>query len=367
MKKRLWTILIFCALIAAFLHHSLGSWRSFDWPRFWNELHHVRVELVGLSVLLIYIAFLLRAARWKVFLSGRSEATVARLLPPTILGFTGLTLLGRPAELIRPYLIARREGLSVSSQLGIWGMERVFDIVAFAVLMAVALLLTSSTSDLPNVDRIRHGILLATAGALIAAATAFALSRERTRPQNLRLAVGRRTPKLFAALDEMLSVVPSSTAIWKAGLLSLVMWLSIALAYYCTIHALRFPLKTFAFAEVVVLMALSLAGSLVQLPAAGGQQFAVITGLTAVFAVPSELAVNCGILLWFTTHFAPVPVGLVLLRHMGVSFRRLSKESLASSNRYPAGVTVRVDDAGGSGITSEQRHRAILRKSADSV
>src|SRR4029079_7463303 len=56
----------------------------------------------------------------------------------TIVGFTGLALLGRPGELIRPYLIARREKLTLSSQLAVWAVERIFDIGAFTILLVLA-------------------------------------------------------------------------------------------------------------------------------------------------------------------------------------------------------------------------------------
>src|SRR5207237_5959534 len=64
------------------------------------------------------------------------------LLAPTIVGFTGLALLGRPGEMIRPYLIARKENLSFPSQLAVWTVERIFDIGAFASLLVMAIFFT---------------------------------------------------------------------------------------------------------------------------------------------------------------------------------------------------------------------------------
>ena len=47
-----------------------------------------------------------------------------------MIGFTGLALLGRPGELIRPYLIARHQNLSFASQVAVWTVERIFDVAA---------------------------------------------------------------------------------------------------------------------------------------------------------------------------------------------------------------------------------------------
>ena len=88
---------------------------------------------------LIYLGYGLRALRWKIFLRPvRPQASSWKLVAPTLIGFTGLALLGRPGELIRPYLIARREDLTFSSQLAVWAVERIFDIGAFTLLLVLA-------------------------------------------------------------------------------------------------------------------------------------------------------------------------------------------------------------------------------------
>ena len=106
-------------VLAALVYLQFRTWRDFDWARLlqfdlhWKHIVH--------GVLLIYFAYILRAVRWQIFLRPVGKGTsLMELLPPTIIGFTGLALLGRPGELIRPYLIARRENLSVASQVAVW-------------------------------------------------------------------------------------------------------------------------------------------------------------------------------------------------------------------------------------------------------
>ncbi len=60
------------------------------------------------GVALVYVDYFLRAVRWKILLRPVCEARSADLVAPTMIGFTGLALLGRPGEFIRPYLIARK-------------------------------------------------------------------------------------------------------------------------------------------------------------------------------------------------------------------------------------------------------------------
>src|ERR1044071_4041013 len=135
-KKQISLYGVAAVLLAILVYIQFRTWRDFDWETFLSQLDNIRWLHIFHAVALIYIAYLLRAVRWKVFLRPvRKNASSLHFVAPTIIGFTGLALLGRPGELIRPYLIARRENLSFSSQLAVWAVERIFDIGAFTVLL----------------------------------------------------------------------------------------------------------------------------------------------------------------------------------------------------------------------------------------
>ena len=69
------------------------------------------------------------------------------LLSATVIGFTAITLFGRPGEFVRPYLIARKEQVPVTSQFAAWVLERIFDLLMALLLFAFALTRVQS-SDL---------------------------------------------------------------------------------------------------------------------------------------------------------------------------------------------------------------------------
>ena len=77
--------------------------------------------------------------RWRIFLKPVRKTTTARLLAPQFIGFSALALLGRAGEMIRPYIVAKKERLTFTSQIAVWGVERIFDMGAFAVLLTVSL------------------------------------------------------------------------------------------------------------------------------------------------------------------------------------------------------------------------------------
>jgi len=91
--------------------------------------------------------------------------------------------------------------------------------------------------------------------------------------------------------------------------------LLIARAYWEVTHAYVdvLLLNSLTIPHVLLLMASSMLGSMVQLPAVGGgSQVATISALSAIFHVPKESAVSCGILLWLVTFMAVTPLGLAL-------------------------------------------------------
>ena len=107
-KKRYVVYAAVFLVLAVLVYLQFRTWQHFDWARLFQYGLNWGDILAG--VVYIYIAYILRAVRWKIFLRPvRKQASILELVPPTMIGFTGLALLGRAGELIRPYLIARRE------------------------------------------------------------------------------------------------------------------------------------------------------------------------------------------------------------------------------------------------------------------
>ncbi len=108
------------------------------------------------------------------------------------------------------------------------------------------------------------------------------------------------------------------------------LWYSVALAYQQITGAYGISTLRLPVSQVLLLMASSMIGSLVQLPGVGGgSQLAIISTLQHVFNVPRELALSCGILLWLVTFMSVIPLGLAIAHRERLSIRGLSKESHA--------------------------------------
>ena len=54
------------------------------------------------------------------------------LVSYTLIGFTAVVLTGRPGEFVRPYLIAKKAKVPISTQIAAWVIERILDLSMWA-------------------------------------------------------------------------------------------------------------------------------------------------------------------------------------------------------------------------------------------
>ncbi|MGA7568202.1 MAG: lysylphosphatidylglycerol synthase transmembrane domain-containing protein [Terriglobales bacterium] len=333
-KKRYIAYTVVFLLLAALVYLQFRTWKNFDWAAFLSQTSHVNLLRILLGVAWIYLAYIMRAIRWNIFLRPVRRASAARLVTPTIVGFAGLALLGRAGEMIRPYLIARKENLSFSSQLAVWAVERVFDMAAFALLLLSAVAFASSTRALLHFYRIGDFGTIA----LAAIAAAFGILMIWKGDHLIILATRRLSPSVSALglraallIREFRIGLNAIRDVWSllyAIFVSVSMWIMIALAYQAVLQSYGKGPLDIPILQVPLLMLSSMVGSLVALPGVGGgTQLATIFTLRRVFNVPQELAASCGILLWLVTFASVVPAGLILAHRERLSLRKLSAES----------------------------------------
>jgi glycosyltransferase 2 family protein len=336
-KKRYLAYTVVAAILAALIYVQFRTWKNFDWSTFWDQSEQVSLFHILNAVGLIYLSYFLRALRWKIFLRPvRKEASAVGLIPPTLVGFTGLTLLGRPGELIRPYLIARRTNLTFSSQMAVWTVERIFDIGAFTVLMVLAIFLPTELRSLPIYLRLRVGGFMLVALVAGLALVAFLVAKfgevvaawVESRFAHLAANFGHRVAQKVREFHGGLDTIHSPLSFLQLAGVSILMWWFIALAYLEVTHAYGTALAHMTVSKVLLLMGSSMLGSLIQLPGVGGgSQLATISALQHIFNASHELAASCGILLWVATFVSVVPAGLLLAHRERLSLRRLSEET----------------------------------------
>lgn len=341
-KSRVVIYGVVLAVLAGLVYMQFREWRTFDWGKFIAHTRDVSWPHVIHGILYIYLGYILRAYRWKVFLRPvRKEASTLGLVSPTVVGFTGLALLGRPGELIRPYLIARRLKLTFSSQLAVWTVERIFDLAAFTVLMVAGIFLPTKlrafAAERPVYDHWLHVSGYSLSGLVVGLFLITMTVNYRgpdianwveKRFSHLAKGLGRRIAQRVREFADGLHTIHGFWSLVQVSASSLLMWWLIAVSYKEVTHAYGAPMQFMSVTKVLLLMGSSMVGSMLQLPGVGGgAQLATIEVLDKVFLVPRELAVSCGILLWLVSFVAIVPVGLLFAHHERLSLRKVAAES----------------------------------------
>jgi glycosyltransferase 2 family protein len=341
MNKRsgvLWAVGVVALVVLVFLFRDKVH---FDWAMFWQQLRFVSTGHIVAGIVLIYATYWLRAARWAVFLSPTKKVSAASLLGSQFIGFTAVALFGRLADLTRPYLVARKVGLPLSSQVAVYTIERMFDLGAAAVIFSSALAFTPK--GLPHHEvfvragEVSIGLTLAIAffaGAVRMAGGAVARFARAT-VGTLSKTAGESIATKIVGFRDGLNALTSARDFGVVTLLSLAMWGIIGCAYVQTAHAfVQTPeLAGLTFSRTMLLMAASIGGSLLQLPIIGWfTQIAVTAAAMHTFyGAPIEAATACGAMLLVVTFLCIIPTGLIYSQVEHVSLKRVAEESEAAA------------------------------------
>jgi uncharacterized protein (TIRG00374 family) len=282
-----------------------------------------------------------RALRWAVFLKPvKPDPSIGALTSATVIGFTAITLLGRPGEFIRPYLIAVKERVAVTYQIAAWILERIFDLLMALLVFAFAL--TKVRASGIQVGEKLEWVL--SAGGLIvgvSCAIIFLLIlsfRHLAQPVQSRLMAALRhlpeqrfqkVERWITAFVQGVESTRSDGALLLIFLYSVIEWLLIATCYWCLARAYS-GMVNLNLVDVLIFMGFVSFGSAVQIPGIGGGiQVVAVVVLTELFGIRLELATSFAFLTWILTFVAIVPVGLVLALKEGLdwhSLRRIGRE-----------------------------------------
>jgi hypothetical protein len=137
-------------------------------------------------------------------------------------------------------------------------------------------------------------------------------------------------------------------------------WGLVTLAYLWIARAFAsaFVQSDVNFPGAMLLLAVTLVGSVLQLPGVGGgAQVASFIALTTIFGVEQEPAAAIAIVLWLITFAASTLVGVPLLIHEGLSMgelRNLARDEAAAER---AGKHVSLTRLAGGGSAGESGER----------
>jgi hypothetical protein len=293
----------------------------------------VHWQWVALSLIPIAGTYWGRALRWAVFLKPlKPHPSMRNLLSATVVGFTASTLFGRPGEFVRPYLIARKEQVPVTSQFAAWVLERIFDLLMALLLFAFALTRVQ-TSGLHIGEKLTWVLAAGgkVGGALGVAILLVLLSLRHFAalhhlPEKRLAGLEKIVNALFQGVESM----RSDAGLFLVLVYSALEWLLICLCYWCLAQSFA-GIVNLGLVDVLILMGFVSFGSVVQMPGVGGgMQVVSVLVLTELFGIRLELASAFAVSLWFITFVAIVPLGLFVALKEGLdwhSLKRIGREA----------------------------------------
>ncbi len=310
----------------------------FDFGVFRAQLALADWGKIGIATGCIYLGYLFRSVRWALLLRPNKKVPPFSLLGTQVIGFTAVALIGRVADPVRPYLVSKKTGLPLGSQVAVYIVERLFDAGSMALIFSSVILLAPEGA-LPHPEIVKRagywGMALTVAGALFLVAVRLsgglvAAFFERIfglLSKKLGHAIGHKIRTFRAGLDTMRSFSDFASV----AALSLAMWGVITLAYVETMRAfVESPeLKTMTLAKCTLLLAFSGGASIFQLPILGWftQIGLVAAAMSSFYGVSAEASTACAGTILAVTFLSIVPVGLIWARLEHVSLRKVTVES----------------------------------------
>ena len=117
-------------VLAAMVAMASGA-RSIDSLRigqvFRAQLASADWRRIAFAIACIYVAYVFRAVRWSLLMRHNKKVPLFSLLGTQVIGFTAVALIGRFADPVRPYLVAKKTGEPLGSQIAVYIVERLFD------------------------------------------------------------------------------------------------------------------------------------------------------------------------------------------------------------------------------------------------
>jgi uncharacterized protein (TIRG00374 family) len=327
MSSRVRTILILAitlALLAFFF-------KDANLAEVWAETRRADPSLLLLAVGFTMVTYALRAWRWQSLLAPIGHAGFPNAFRTTVIGFAATFLLpARAGEVIRPYLLARKERLSATAAFATIILERLLDLAVVLLLFATFVFTVppgTLTGEAGQFAHVKYWGGVAAGAAVAGLLVLFALAGH---PERLGRAASRverilppRPAQLIAhfvkGFAEGLAVMRQPGRLLAALLQSFPLWLSIAAGIWLTSRAFHITLP---FTASFLVMTLLVVGVAAPTPGAvGGFHWAYKFAVMTFFGVSSERAVGAAIVLHAISFIPVTLLGIYFMMREGLTLK----------------------------------------------
>ena len=268
--------------------------RSADWRVLANGLQSVGWALLGAAVIVRLASLVVSSLRWQALLAPTRHVPLGPIVSATLMGMTVSTVVSmQAAEVARPYLLSRQQGLDFTATLATLAVEWCLDLLGVLVLVTPAVLYARAVGAAQvgmNPSLLTWEFALALLLSIAGLAALRVLPRHVDRLERWVLETRLLPPRLRAHVAAEMRVFVSGLGILQrpnglaaVGGYSLLLSLMTAMSAWLTLLAFDLPLS---LVSGFVVLGLITVGGMIPTPGAVGGFHAVCQlGLVTFFAL----------------------------------------------------------------------------------
>jgi uncharacterized protein (TIRG00374 family) len=294
------------------------AFRNQDFGTVWEVVKTANFIWLLPGVAIYFVGLWARAWRWHYLLRPLKKISTNKMFPIVTIGYMGNNIYPyRAGEILRAYILRKREGVPMSASLATIIVERVFDgvvMLGFVFLNLPELAkLTSNSGFIGNIQTLS----LWGAGLFLGVLLVFLLAAmlpQRTQavatwmikhivPVKLRGKTQEITNRFLGGLESL----RSPREVVMVFITSIVIWLLETGKYWFVMHA--FPFRVSFFALMLMNGIVNLATTIPSAPGYVGTFDAPGIALLTAYQVPVEVATGYTLLLHAALWLAPTLVG----------------------------------------------------------
>ncbi|MBN1550888.1 flippase-like domain-containing protein [bacterium] len=210
-------------------------------PRLQRAFKSIQYFWLLPSLLLTLVALWVRSYRWKLFFPNRQNIRMKSLWISVCIGYMANNVLpARMGEVVRAWILGRKENRRTTEAFATIVMERVFDILSILMLFVMFIYYYSARSDITLPDWLKDGAITLAAISLIALAFLLLLKFQTEFSMNILKKLLKPFPvkltdplmRMVRSSIEGLEIISSGYASFAAFLLSMAIWIILAFVYY---------------------------------------------------------------------------------------------------------------------------------------
>ncbi|MBX7216651.1 MAG: flippase-like domain-containing protein [Candidatus Kapabacteria bacterium] len=325
--RHLLNLVVVLAILAASLWFAL---RGVEWGELWGNIARINLLWILVSVAVTISSHFIRAERWRILIPEGNTVGRFNAFSATVIGYMMNNIIPRSGEVIRPWVLARREQRPFSRLLATVLVERILD--GLALLLIFLLLLVVSRQQLENLlpGYTATGILLTLSIPILGLIILVALAVKTTLGTTMVAWLCRRFPgKLTAKLQEIFQEFRSGVNFSGARggtmilLWSLLLWVFYAFSIYFGFLAFGYDQRYgLGMGAMVTTLAITTVGiTIAPTPGAFGVYHLFCrTALVTLYAVGESDAVSFALVMHAAPYLGTILIGALLMLREGISF-----------------------------------------------